>query len=48
MTCHDSNNIPQAGEEVSLEVEYQNRELLISQKQTALLCLCFKEDVTRL
>lgn len=40
-----SSNVSQLGEVVRMEVKCCGREF--SQKQTALLCLCFKEDVNR-
>lgn len=40
-----SSNVSQPGEVVSVEVKSCGREF--SLKQTALLCLCFKEDVGR-
>lgn len=40
-----SSNVSQPGEMVSMEVKCCGRKF--SQKQTALLFLCFKEDVSR-
>lgn len=45
MTHSDSSNIPRAGEEVSVEVKYQNREFLFP-KNKPLFCACASKKMS--